>query len=112
MRDEEAAEADAQYGFARYRSAMAAIFARYGAELYNLLLGLAALVGLGLARLAGVVSFHTWWFGSALSLSFVVLPLALLTAHRLSPRLARSMEITGAEDKVQGTPPATAAENS
>jgi hypothetical protein len=77
---------------------MTRLFERYGAELSNLLLGLAAIVLLGLLRLAGVVSFHTWWLWSALSLSFVVLPLVLIGLRQLFPALSRSMEIAGPDE--------------
>jgi hypothetical protein len=66
--------------------------ARYGAELFNVALGLLAWLALTALALGHAISWHQWRYGCLLAASFVVLPLPLLVAHMLSPRLAAAME--------------------
>ena len=75
------------------------LFLRYGAELYNIILGALAIVVFALLAAAQAISIEHWLYWSALSLSFLLLPLGLIGLRRLSPKLDAMMEITGPEEK-------------
>ena len=74
-------------------------FLSYGAELYNIALGLLGLLALALLAVLGMISVDHWLSWSALSSSFVLIPLALLGLRRLFPALSSMMEIKEPEAK-------------